>query len=73
MQYKRADPFNYKLRSMAEVKEQIKFFPPDFMMFATYKRYAAGDMRIDDPANMDDRERVSKIEFDLRDMKLSYR
>ena len=42
---KQADPFAYKLRSMAEVQEHLKYYPPTFMMDVTYKRYTAGDYR----------------------------
>ena len=70
MQTKQADPFNYKLRSRAEVEEQMKYFPPNFILNAEYKRYTAGDYRQNDPNNTDDRDRVSKIRFNLMEMGL---
>jgi len=70
MQTQKADPFDYKLRSLAEVKEQMKYYAPDFFLQAHYKRYTAGDYRQNNPNNLDDRERVSKIYFDLRDLHL---
>lgn len=70
MQTKEADPFAYKLRSKAEVKEQMKYTPPNFVFKTLYKGYTSGDLRRNDPANLDDRDRVSKISFDLRDMNL---
>ncbi len=70
MQTRRADPFDYKLRSLAEVQEQMKYYAPDFTMITHYKRYTAGDYRQNSAQNLDDRERVSKITFDLRDLLL---
>ena len=32
METKRNDPFDYKLRSLAEVKEQLKYFPADVVV-----------------------------------------
>ena len=40
------------------------------MMHVDFKRYTAGDQRQNTDLNLDDRERVSKITFDLRDMNL---
>ena len=37
-------------------------------MDVIYKRYTAGDYRQGDAANLDDRERVCKIKFDIRDL-----
>ena len=71
MQTKQADPFDYKLRSLAEVKEQMKFFPPDLIINASYRRYTSGDLRPQEmQEHVDDRDRVSKLFFDLRDMNL---
>ena len=68
---KQADPFDYKLRSMAEVQEQMKYYAPNFPVMAEYKRYTAGDIRQNNPNNIDDRERVSKLMINLRDLKLA--
>lgn len=46
----------------------MKYFPPTFGMDAHYKRYTAGDYRQNDENNLDDRERVSKITFDIKEM-----
>ena len=70
METKRNDPFNYRLRSLAEVQEQLKYYTPDIYVQATYKRYVAGDIREDEPNNVDDRERVSKLRFKLSDLNL---
>ena len=70
METKRADPFNYKLRSRAEVEEQMKYYSPDFWITADYKRYTAGDYRQNTDKNLDDRERVSKLYFDMRVLNL---
>lgn len=32
MERRDADPFNYKLRSLEEVKEQMKYYPPNFII-----------------------------------------
>ena len=71
MQFKRPDPFNYKLRSPEEIKEQMKYYPPNFTLYAEYKRYTAGDYRQNNPMNTDDRDRVSKITGDLREFNLA--
>lgn len=71
MKRKEADPFDYKLRSLAEVKEQMRIFPPDFFMNVETKVYFAGDVRKNNPNNTDDRGRVSRIHFDLRDLNLA--
>ena len=70
METKRNDPFDYKLRSLAEVKHQLKYFPADLVVYASYKRYTAGDHREDNERNTDDRDRVSKLRFDLRHLNL---
>ena len=71
MKTQQADPFNYKLRSLPEVQEQMKYFPPNIIFDVEYKRYTAGDYRQNDENNTDDRERVSKIRFDIRDLNLA--
>jgi len=48
----------------------MKYFPPNFILNAEYKRYTAGDYRQNDPNNTDDRDRVSKIRFNLMEMGL---
>jgi len=70
MARKEADPFDYKLRSMAEVKHQMRFIAPNFMVTAQMKKYTAGDYRRNDAANLDDRDRISRITLDLRHMLL---
>ncbi len=70
------DPFDYKLRDPAEVAATHKYFPPNFIIDATYKRYTAGDMRVhvdyDDPLpNIDNREAVVKLRFDLKELYLA--
>lgn len=70
MHRKEADPFDYKLRSLAEVQHQMRFFFPDFLVNAEMKKYTAGDYRRNDESNLDDRDRISKIRFDIRDMQL---
>ena len=71
MQFKKPDPFNYKLRSPDEIREQMKYYPPKFTLFAEYKRYTAGDYREGHPNNTDDRDRVSKITGNLREFNLA--
>ena len=68
---KPVDRFDYKLRSMDEIEEQMKYFPPDFVIDAAYKRYTAGDRRQHQYENPDDRERVSKLTFDIRQLNLA--
>ena len=65
------DPFDYKLRSKEEVKEDFRMWEPDFSMFVHYKRYTAGDTRQNDDNNRDNRERVAKVRLDIRDLKLA--
>ena len=31
------DPFDYKLRSKEEIKEQLKYFPPEYQMEVIYR------------------------------------
>lgn len=44
--------------------------PPNFVFDTLYKRHTSGDLRQNDSDNLDDRDRIAKIFFDLRDMKL---
>lgn len=70
---RKADPFDYPLRTKQEVMDQHKFFPPNFRINMIYKRYTATDKREHKDhmtQNMDDRERVAKITFDLRELGL---
>jgi len=69
MQPAEKDPFDYKLRSKEQVKEEMRYFPPDFEIEFHYKNYTAGDTRLED--NLDNRDRVAKIYFDLRDLRLA--
>ena len=48
----------------------MKYFAPDPLFVVPFKRYTAGDYRQNDPRNIDDRERVAKIIFDLRELQL---
>ena len=48
----------------------MRFFFPDFVVNAEFKRHTAGDMRQNNPKVMDDRDRISKIKLDMRDMQL---
>lgn len=64
------DPFDYKLRSGAEVAEEMKYFPPNFEIKTGYKKYVAGDTRPTENT-YDNRERVAKISLDMRDLKLA--
>ena len=41
----KADPFDYKLRSRAEVIQEHKYWMPDVEASAMYKKYTAGDVR----------------------------
>lgn len=50
------DPFDYKLRSKEEVKEEFKYYPVDFNIQVNYKKYTAGDTRSED--NLDNRDRI---------------
>lgn len=64
------DPFDYPLRSRKEVQEQIDTFPPNFRLRVERKMYMAGDTRKHHPDNTDDRGRVCKVRFDIREMML---
>lgn len=49
-------------------------FPPDFTLTAFYKRYTAADSREQkdhQTSNKDDRDRVAKVIFDIRSLKLA--
>lgn len=65
------DPFDYQLRTPEEVAEHHKYFPPCFNIQATYKRYTAGDVRINNEDNLDNRERVAKFRLDMRELRLA--
>jgi hypothetical protein len=45
---------------------EFKYFAPTIELKANYKRYLAGDTRENNPENLDNRERVSKIFVDIR-------
>lgn len=51
--------------------EQHKYYPPDFDVRVTYKRYTAGDMRVNDEKNLDLRGEVAKIWLDIRSLNLA--
>mmetsp|Transcript_22786 Transcript_22786/g.28213 ORF Transcript_22786/g.28213 Transcript_22786/m.28213 type:complete len:261 (-) Transcript_22786:97-879(-) len=48
----------------------MRFFPADFTLYPEMKKYTAGDYRMNDENNLDDRDRVCKIRFDLKEMNL---
>ena len=39
------DPFDYQLRSKAEVQEEQKYYPPDFKFMLQFDKYPSGDVR----------------------------
>lgn len=65
------DPFDYPLRSKEEVMHEFKYFAPTIELKANYKRYLAGDTRENNSENLDNRERVSKIFIDIRNLQLA--
>lgn len=65
------DPFDYKLRTKAEVMEEHKYFVPDFTWRLVFDKYPHGDTREHGNTRIDHRDKVAKIYFDLRDLKLS--
>lgn len=64
------DPFDYKLRTKAEVMEEQKYFPPNFIVNVKYKKYPSDDQRFT-KENLDIRESICKIQVDMREMKLA--
>ena len=65
------DPFDYQLRSKAEVQEDQKYFPPDFQWIMQFDKYPSGDTREHVSQRIDHRDKKAKIFFDMRDMNLS--
>jgi len=65
-----ADPFDYKLRSLAEVEEQMKYFPPDVVINAAYRKYTSSDRREGHENNLETRDRISVITIDIRELNL---
>ena len=65
------DPFDYKLRSLEEVKEEAKYFPPDFSWYVQTDKYPAGDVREHGNTRTDHRDKVAKITFDLTELGFS--
>lgn len=65
------DPFEYPLRSKAEVQEEQKYFPPDFQWRVSLSRYPAGDIRENEPGRVDHRDKKARFDFDFADMGLS--
>jgi hypothetical protein len=58
------DPFDYKLRSKEEVREQQIIHPPDFNISVTYKNYSSkGDTSVG--TSLDNRERVVSCIFKI--------
>ena len=54
------DPFDYQLRSKDEVTHEFKYFnDAAFNVHVQYKKYTAGDTRVED--NLDNRERIVSI------------
>ena len=45
LQKQKRDPFDYPLRSKAEVMEEQKYFPPDFMMKLEFNKFPSDDNR----------------------------
>lgn len=45
LQKQERDPFDYKLRSKEEIKEQLHYYPPDFSWHIDMKTYPSGDIR----------------------------
>ena len=66
-----ADPFDYKLRTPAEVAEDQKYFPPDFTVNVGMKRYTSDDLRWDKKKNLDIRDSICKIYVDIRELSLA--
>ena len=66
-----ADPFDYKLRTKEEVMEEHKYFPPDLLLKMHYRRYMATDTREHVDTNTESRDRVAKIEIDIREFCLA--
>ena len=65
------DPFDYPLRSKKEVLEEQKYFPPNFTWKITFDKYPAGDVREHGNTRIDHRDKVARVDFDLRDLQLS--
>lgn len=65
-----ADPFDYKLRSLAEVREHQKYFPPDFVINMEQNQYPGDDQRFTEN-NSDHRPAIARITVDMRQMKLA--
>ena len=65
-----SDPFDYKLRSKAEVREQHKYFPPEFIVNVQYSRYPGDDQRFT-ADNLDPRAAVARLHVDMREMRLA--
>jgi Mitochondrial ribosomal subunit protein len=63
------DPFDYKLRSKEEIIEEFKYYEEPFTIQAEYKKYTAGDTRMED--NLDTRDRVAKVTVNLTEMGLA--
>ena len=65
------DPFDYKLRNLEEMKEEQKYFPPDFLWRVEFSKYPSGDVREHGKTRTDHRDKVCKFYFDMGAMKLS--
>ena len=65
------DPFNYKLRSKEEVKEEHRLFPPNFDIKIVANSYPSGDVRENEKMRIDHRDKKAKIIFDLRHLQLT--
>lgn len=59
------DPFDYKLRSKAEVIKDQKYFPPNFYWTNEVTRYPAGDVREDVDARIDHRDKTVRLHWRL--------
>ena len=65
------DPFDYKLRSKAEVMEQQKYFEPNFEFRTEFFKYPAGDVREHGNTRVDHRDKVAIVHFDFSNLNLA--
>ena len=49
----------------------MKYFPPDFVWHVSTDKYPAGDRREHGNTRVDHRDKVAKIELDMREMNLT--
>lgn len=65
------DPFDYPLRSLAEVKREHKYFPPNFEWTVESVQYPSSDQRQHESLRVDHRDKICRIFIDLNDLNLS--